>query len=60
ETSLPPVAPAIGNAVYRATGIRITDLPITPDKLLTALHTQHEDREPAPTPAASVADGGVQ
>ncbi|MGH3094945.1 MAG: xanthine dehydrogenase family protein molybdopterin-binding subunit, partial [Streptosporangiales bacterium] len=41
ETSLPPVAPAIGNAVYRATGIRITDLPITPDKLLTALHTQH-------------------
>jgi CO/xanthine dehydrogenase Mo-binding subunit len=40
ETSLPPVMPAIGNAVYRATGVRITDLPITPEKLLRALHEQ--------------------
>lgn len=37
ETGLPPVAPAIGNAVYRATGVRITDLPITPEKVLRAL-----------------------
>lgn len=29
--------PAIGNAVYRATGVRVTDLPITPEKLLRAL-----------------------
>jgi CO/xanthine dehydrogenase Mo-binding subunit len=34
ETSLPPVMPAIGNAVYRATGVRIQDLPITPEKVL--------------------------
>jgi CO/xanthine dehydrogenase Mo-binding subunit len=40
ETSLPPVMPAIGNAVYRATGVRITDLPITPEKILRALHRQ--------------------
>jgi CO/xanthine dehydrogenase Mo-binding subunit len=40
ETSLPPVMPAIGNAVYRATGVRIMDLPITPEKLLRALHEQ--------------------
>jgi CO/xanthine dehydrogenase Mo-binding subunit len=38
ETSLPPVAPAIGNAVYRATGVRIKDLPITPEKVLRGLH----------------------
>ncbi len=37
ETSLPPVMPAIGNAIYRATGVRITDLPITPEKVLRAL-----------------------
>jgi CO/xanthine dehydrogenase Mo-binding subunit len=37
ETSLPPVAPAIGNAVYRATGVRIRDLPITPEKVLRGL-----------------------
>ncbi|MBS0222465.1 MAG: molybdopterin-dependent oxidoreductase [Proteobacteria bacterium] len=32
-----PPAPAIANAVYDATGVRITELPITPDKILTAL-----------------------
>lgn len=37
ETSLPPVMPAIGNAVYRATGVRIVDLPITPEKILRGL-----------------------
>jgi CO/xanthine dehydrogenase Mo-binding subunit len=37
ETSLPPVMPAIGNAVYRASGVRITDLPITPEKVLRGL-----------------------
>ncbi|MEO6314394.1 MAG: xanthine dehydrogenase family protein molybdopterin-binding subunit [Chitinophagaceae bacterium] len=34
EISLIGVAPAIANAVYNATGIRIRELPITPDKLL--------------------------
>jgi len=37
ETGLPPVMPAIGNAVYRATGVRIVDLPITPEKVLRGL-----------------------
>jgi CO/xanthine dehydrogenase Mo-binding subunit len=37
ETSLPTVMAAIGNAVARATGVRITDLPITPEKVLRAL-----------------------
>jgi CO/xanthine dehydrogenase Mo-binding subunit len=40
ETTLPPVMPAIANAVYNAVGVRITDLPITPEKVLRALHEQ--------------------
>jgi xanthine dehydrogenase YagR molybdenum-binding subunit len=31
------IAAAIGNAVYHATGVRVRDLPITPDKILNAL-----------------------
>jgi CO/xanthine dehydrogenase Mo-binding subunit len=37
ESTLPPVMPAIGNAVARATGVRILDLPITPEKVLRGL-----------------------
>lgn len=36
ELSTPGVAAAIANAVFHATGLRIRDLPITPDKLLQA------------------------
>jgi CO/xanthine dehydrogenase Mo-binding subunit len=42
ETSLPPVMAAVGNAVARATGARIVDLPITPEKVLRALRAQAE------------------
>src|SRR2546425_5730622 len=34
ELTAVPVAPAIGNAVYHATGTRVRDLPITVEKLL--------------------------
>jgi CO/xanthine dehydrogenase Mo-binding subunit len=34
ETGLPAVAPAVGNAVSRALGVRVRDLPITPEKIL--------------------------
>jgi CO/xanthine dehydrogenase Mo-binding subunit len=44
ETSLPPVMPAIGNAVYRATGVRVTDLPITPEKILRGLRAREGGR----------------
>lgn len=38
ELSLAPSAPAIANAIYNALGIRIRELPITPGKILAALH----------------------
>ena len=37
EQPLPPVAPAIANAVYDAVGVRIQDLPITAEKVRAAL-----------------------
>ena len=43
EPGLVPTAPAIANAIYDAVGVRIKDLPITPEKVLAAL------KEKAPT-----------
>jgi CO/xanthine dehydrogenase Mo-binding subunit len=43
ETSVPPVMPAIGNAVYRATGVRVRDLPLTPEKILRGLRQLEQD-----------------
>ncbi|GAB2781857.1 hypothetical protein GCM10027073_13070 [Streptomyces chlorus] len=37
EIGIVGTAAAIGNAVHHATGIRFRDLPLTPDKVLTAL-----------------------
>ncbi len=37
EPGLVPTAPAIANAIYDAIGVRIRDLPITPEKILVAL-----------------------
>jgi carbon-monoxide dehydrogenase large subunit len=37
ENPIAPVAPAIANAVYDAVGVRITNLPITSEKVLAAL-----------------------
>ncbi len=45
ETAILPGAPAIANAVFDAIGVRITTLPITPEKVLAglrALQTQAE------------------
>jgi CO/xanthine dehydrogenase Mo-binding subunit len=35
-----PVLPAVANAIFNAVGVRIDDLPITPEKVLRALHAQ--------------------
>ncbi|MEQ8421661.1 MAG: molybdopterin-dependent oxidoreductase [Arenibacter algicola] len=36
EVPVPPTAAAIANAIYNASGFRINDLPITPEKILNA------------------------
>ncbi|MBI4317718.1 MAG: xanthine dehydrogenase family protein molybdopterin-binding subunit [Chloroflexi bacterium] len=37
EPGLVAMAPAVANAIYNTVGVRITELPITPDKLLAAM-----------------------
>jgi CO/xanthine dehydrogenase Mo-binding subunit len=39
QTSIVTVAPAIGNAIYDALGVRVRSLPISPEKILQALGT---------------------
>jgi 4-hydroxybenzoyl-CoA reductase alpha subunit len=41
-----PVMPAVANAVYDAVGVRIDELPITPDKVLAALELKAAGKEP--------------
>jgi CO/xanthine dehydrogenase Mo-binding subunit len=42
ESGVPLIAPAISNAIYNACGVRITTLPITPEKVLRGLMVPHE------------------
>jgi len=37
ESALVAITPAIANAIYDAIGVRITELPVTPEKILKAL-----------------------
>jgi CO/xanthine dehydrogenase Mo-binding subunit len=37
ESGLLPTAPAIANAIARAIGVRITDLPMTPERVWRAI-----------------------
>lgn len=37
EPAMVPIAPALANAIYDAIGVRITDLPITPQKIVAEL-----------------------
>ena len=49
ETSLIPAAPAIANAVEDAVGVRITELPITPERVLSALQQKRGGKVKRPT-----------
>ena len=46
EPGLVPTAPAIANAIYNAVGVRIRDLPITPEKVLDAIKRQKKLKTP--------------
>ena len=39
-----PVIPAIANAIYHAVGVRIDEVPITPDKVLRALELKRQGK----------------
>lgn len=47
ESGLVPTAPAIANAIYDAVGVRIKELPITPEKLLAALREKARSEQEA-------------
>jgi len=40
ESAVVAVAPAIANAIYNAIGVQVTELPITPEKILKALQSK--------------------
>jgi CO/xanthine dehydrogenase Mo-binding subunit len=40
-----PVMPAVANAVYDAVGVRIDEVPITPEKVLSALREKAKGKE---------------
>jgi CO/xanthine dehydrogenase Mo-binding subunit len=40
-----PIMPAVANAVYDAVGVRIDEVPITPEKVLTALRDKAKGRD---------------
>jgi CO/xanthine dehydrogenase Mo-binding subunit len=44
EPALTPAAPAVANAVANAIGVRIYDLPLTPEKVLAALDGAESER----------------
>lgn len=41
-----PVMPAVANAIFDAVGVRIDEVPITPEKILKALQLKAQGREP--------------
>ena len=46
-----PVPPAVANAVYDAVGVRIDEVPITPEKVFKALRRKEKGEEPRFGPA---------
>jgi CO/xanthine dehydrogenase Mo-binding subunit len=46
-----PVIPAVANAIYNALGVRIDEIPITPDKVLKAMHDKGKRVGPTSIPA---------
>jgi 4-hydroxybenzoyl-CoA reductase subunit alpha len=47
-----PIMPAIANAIFDAVGVRIDEIPITPDKVFKALREQAQGRTPRVGPGS--------
>jgi 4-hydroxybenzoyl-CoA reductase alpha subunit len=47
EGPLLPILPAVANAIYDAVGVRMLELPMTPDRILSALLKNKGARKPA-------------
>ena len=45
EGTMLPVAPALANAIFEAIGVRIKELPFTPDRLLAGLERKKRRRD---------------
>ena len=52
ESAIIPTAPAVANAVARAIGVRITDLPMTPERVWRASEARRRRAVPAEGPSA--------
>ncbi|MFN3975261.1 MAG: xanthine dehydrogenase family protein molybdopterin-binding subunit [Dehalococcoidia bacterium] len=51
----PPIVPApaaLANAIYRAVGVRITKLPMTPEAVFWAIHSKKQAPQPVPADGA--------
>lgn len=57
EASVNPIGPAIGNAVANAVGIRLRRLPLTPERVWTALSLQEASDDGSPATGERPADG---
>jgi CO/xanthine dehydrogenase Mo-binding subunit len=47
EGSLIPVSPAVANALARLTGVRLRDLPLTPERVWRALRARRSESAPS-------------
>jgi CO/xanthine dehydrogenase Mo-binding subunit len=47
ETAVVPTVAAVANAIYDAIGVRLTDLPMTPDRILAALREKRAGSQPS-------------